>query len=140
TLQCGERGPRRLSELAAQDSNRGHALVLECGAQWALRGTLRARHGPLQSVAPDGGAFERSLLDVQLRDARPIPRSIPSGCPPAVWAPSRLTPWSTANRIAAEGSPSSLLRLSARKPEPSVTDFGDHRCRTRCSAGESVPG
>src|SRR5262249_13219496 len=28
-------------------------------------------------------------------------------------APSRLTPWSTANRIAAEGSPSSLLRLSA---------------------------
>jgi hypothetical protein len=29
-------------------------------------------------------------------------------------APSRLTPWSTANRIAAEGSPSSLLRLSAR--------------------------
>src|SRR4029450_6858345 len=90
TLQCGERGPRRLSELAAQDSNRGHALVLECGAQWALRGTLRARHGPLQSVAPDGGAFERSLLDVQLRDARPIPRSIPSGCPTAVWEPSRL--------------------------------------------------
>ena len=26
-------------------------------------------------------------------------------------APSRLTPWSTANRIAAGGSPSSLLRL-----------------------------
>src|SRR5262249_18937581 len=42
-----------------------------------------------------------------------IPRSIPSGCPPALWAPSRLTPWSTANRIAAEGSPSSSLRLSA---------------------------
>jgi hypothetical protein len=31
-------------------------------------------------------------------------------------APSRLTPWSTANRIAAEGSPPSLLRLSARSP------------------------
>src|SRR4029453_7257175 len=55
-------------------------------------------------------------------------------------APSRLTPWSTADRTAAEGTPSSLLRLSARKPEPSVTDFGDHRCRTRCSAGESFPG
>src|SRR5262249_20380378 len=34
-------------------------------------------------------------------------------------APSRLTPWSTANRIAAEGSPSSLLRLSA-SPAPTA--------------------
>ena len=33
------------------------------------------------------------------------------------WAPARLSPWSTANRIAAEGSPSSLLRLSAIRPD-----------------------
>src|SRR5262245_46008787 len=76
-LQCGEHGPTRLSELRswlAQDSNRGHVLVPECGAQWALHGPLCVRRGTLQSVAPHGGALERALLDVELRDVavRPV--------------------------------------------------------------------
>ena len=50
TLHCGEHSPRLLSELAAQDSNRGHVLVFGCGAQGALRGRVRAHR-----------AFERSL-------------------------------------------------------------------------------
>src|SRR4029077_20131105 len=41
-------------------------------------------------------------------------------------APSRLTPWSTANRIVAEGSPSSLLRLSATSGRATV--LLTHRC------------
>src|SRR5215813_8586503 len=47
-------------------------------------------------------------------------------------APSRLIPWSTANRIAAEGSPSSLLRLSCsaqQDPHPHPQHEPDDRAR-----------
>ena len=68
TLHCGEHGPRRLSELTAHGTNRGHVLALECGAQWSLRCALRSYHPLFQSVATNDGAFEGALLDVELAD------------------------------------------------------------------------
>src|SRR5262245_3190888 len=62
-------------------------------------------------------------------------------------ARSPLTPWSTANRIAAEGGPSSLLRLSADCPRatcPPATARSSRHARTRRrgarhSDGELLP-
>src|SRR5215813_8268173 len=69
TLHCGEHGPRRLSELGAQDMNRGHVLALESGAR-DIRLSLLARG--LQPIAADDGAFEGTLLHIELPD-REVP-------------------------------------------------------------------
>ena len=86
-LHCGEHGPRRLSELLAQDSNRGHVLVLECGAQRSLLSALPACHRRPQPVAVDGGALEGALLNVELAMSKSVPsRSIANVIRASRWA------------------------------------------------------